>query len=44
MKKQLYAMACSYLKFSSHTEDTSKQQKMVAFVSNCLVKMTVRLF
>ena len=33
-------MACSYLNFSSHTENTSKQQKMVAFVRNCLVKMT----
>ena len=27
-----------------HTENTSKQQKMVAFVRNCLVKMTLRLF
>ena len=26
------------------TENTSKQQKMVVFVRNCLVKMTLRLF
>ena len=27
-----------------HSENTLKQQKMVAFVTNCLVKMTLRLF
>ena len=27
-----------------HTENTSKQQKMMSFVRNCLVKMTLRLF
>ena len=27
-----------------NTENTSKQRKIVAFVSNCLVKMTLRLF
>ena len=27
-----------------HTENTSKQQKMVAFVRNCLVKMILKLF
>ena len=27
-----------------HTENTSKQQKIVAFLRNCLVKMTLRLF
>ena len=26
------------------TENTSKQRKMVTFVKNCLVKMTLRLF
>ena len=26
------------------TENISKQQKMVAYVRNCLVKMTLRLF
>ena len=26
------------------TENTSNQQKIVAFVRNCLVKMTLRLF
>ena len=30
--------------WDSHTENTSKQQKMVAFVRNCLTKMTLRLF
>ena len=42
-KHEKTIMACSYLNFSSHTENTSKQQKMVAFVKNCLVKMTLRL-
>ena len=27
-----------------HTENTSKQQKMVAFARNCSVRMTLRLF
>ena len=27
-----------------NTENTSKQRKIVAFVSNCLVKMSLRLF
>ena len=35
--------ACSFLNFSS-TENTSKQPEMVAFVRNCQVKMTLRLF
>ena len=29
-------MACSYLNFSSHTENTSKQQKLVAFCEELL--------
>ena len=37
-KHEKTIMACSYLNFSSHTENTSKQQKMVAFVGNCLVR------
>ena len=41
-KHEKTIMACSYLFF--HIENTSKQQKMVAFVRNCLVKMTLRLF
>ena len=43
-KHEKTIMACSYLNFSSHTENPSKQQKMVAVVRNCLVKMTLRLF
>ena len=43
-KHEKTIMACSYLNFFSHTENTSKQQKMVAFVRNCLVKMTLRQF
>ena len=30
-KHEKTIMACSYLNFSSHTENTPKQQKMVAF-------------
>ena len=43
-KHEKIIMACSDLNFFSHTENTSKQQKMVAFVRNCLVKMTLRQF
>ena len=41
MKKQLWQLQ---LLKHIHTENTSKQQNMVAFVKNCLVKMTLRLF
>ena len=37
-KHEKTIMTCSYLIFSSHTENTSKKQKMVAFVRNCLWK------
>ena len=42
-KHEKTIMACSYLNLSIYTENTSKQQKMVASVRNCLVKMTLRL-
>ena len=40
-------MACSYLNFSIqkiHQISKYKQQKMVALLQNCLVKMNLRLF
>ena len=53
-KKQIYSLetlivfvdifAWTWNIWGSRTENTSKQQKMVAFVRNCSVKMTLRLF
>ena len=34
----------TWIIWGSHIEHTSKQQKKVAFVRNCLVKVTLRLF
>ena len=36
--------AWTWSNWCSRTENTSKQQKMVDFVRNCLMKMTSRLF
>ena len=46
-KHEKTIMACSYLNFSVQKINQilkHKQQKMVAFLKNCLVKMTLRLF
>ena len=40
-KHEKTTMACSYLAKFFHTENKSKQRKMVAFVRNCLVKIAV---
>ena len=46
-KHEKTIMACSYLNFyiqKINQISKHKQQKMVAFLKNCLVKMTLRLF
>ena len=46
-KHEKTIMACSYLNFSIQKINQiskHKQQKMVAFLKNCSVKMTLRLF
>ena len=43
-KHEKTIMACNYLNFSIQKIYTSKQQNMVAFVRNCLEKMTLTLF